>query len=75
MGGKLNFLQIIYNVLIQTVIHKNNVHGIKQLKDWIGDRQWIVNVLTYPQNMKAHKKDLRNALINIDENKHRVPIL
>ena len=71
----LNFLESKYNVLIQTVIHKNNVHGIKQLKDWIGDRQWIVNVLTYPQNMQAHKKDLRNALINIDENKHRVPIL
>jgi len=69
----LDFLEDRYKVIIQTVVHKNNVHGLQDLKKWIGDREWILNVLTYPENMKASKIDLEK--INIDFNKHRAPIL
>ena len=71
----LQFLENRYDVIIQTVLHKNNVHGLQELKKWVGDRKWIINVLTYPENMRADKNDLENAMINIDINKHRVPIL
>ncbi len=71
----LHFLENRYNVVIQTVLHKNNIHGLQKLKKWIGDREWVLNVLTYPEKMQASKTDLENALIHIDTDKHRVPIL
>ena len=69
----LDFLEGRYKVIIQTVLHKNNVHGLQELKEWIGDREWVLNVLTYPENMKVSKTVLDK--INIDFSKHRVPIL
>ena len=39
-------------VTINTVLHKNNEHGLDELKKWVGNRKWNVNLLTYPEHLK-----------------------
>ena len=41
-----------WNVTINTVVHKNNVHGLYKLKEWVNNREWQVNLLTFPKNMR-----------------------
>ena len=41
-----------WSVTINTVLHKNNVHGLEELKKWVGNRKWNVNLLTYPEHLK-----------------------
>ena len=33
---------------------KNNQHGLQKLKEWVGERNWNVNLLTYPEHLKIH---------------------
>lgn len=41
------------NFILQfnTVVHKNNYHGLFELEEWIAGRDWYVNVLTYPLHL------------------------
>ena len=43
-----------WSVTINTVLHKNNQHGLQKLKEWVGERNWNVNLLTYPEHLKIH---------------------
>lgn len=39
-------------ITINTVVHKNNIKGIYDLQEWVGDRfKWHVNILTYPKHL------------------------
>ena len=42
-----------WSVTINTVLHKNNEHGLNDLKKWVGDRKWNVNLLTYPEQLRS----------------------
>lgn len=41
-----------WHVIINTVIHKKNLHGIYTLRDWVKNRSWQINLLTYPKHLR-----------------------
>lgn len=60
-----------YNTVIHTTIHKNNWHGLVELKDWILENQfkWSTNILTYPAhldivNLSTSDKNILLTLLN-----------
>jgi len=50
-------LETEWTVTINTVVHKNNVQGLHKLKEWIGNREWQVNLLTHPEKLKISEED------------------
>lgn len=58
-----------YNLEIHTTIHKNNWHGLPDLKNWININQftWTTNLLTFPEELdiKNLPKDKKNMLIGL----------
>lgn len=63
-----------YNIIINSVIHKNNWHGFFDLANWISKNNldWKINVLTYPKSLSIQnlhnytKKDIINTLKNLN---------
>lgn len=60
-----------YNKVIHTTVHKNNWHGLRDLKNWIDANNfiWTTNVLTYPQhldiiNLSLEEKTQLIAVLN-----------
>jgi len=56
------FLEERYDITINTVVHKNNIHGLLPLKIWVGNRKWNVNKLTYPEEMKCEEGQLSRVM-------------
>lgn len=58
-----------YNIVIHSVIHKNNWHGLLDMFSWIhrNEYQWTTNILTYPQELDIVNLDAdsKKILINI----------
>lgn len=61
-----------FELVIHTVIHKNNWQGMPQLADFVKrcHLPWTTNVLTYPQHLDIanveNKSAIRNLLSNIE---------
>lgn len=63
-----------YNIIINSVIHCNNWHGIGNLYNWIKENNltWKLNVLTYPEHLSimtldsSTKDELQNLLHEYD---------
>jgi sulfatase maturation enzyme AslB (radical SAM superfamily) len=50
-------LETEWPVTINTVIHKDNVKGIDDLKKWIDKRPWQINILTFPTHLRVSSDD------------------
>ena len=63
-----------YELVIHTVIHKNNWQGIEELEDFIHrcHLHWTTNVLTYPQHLDIATIEDKTAIIHII-NKSNIP--
>ena len=54
-----------YTWSVNTVLHKNNIHDMQNLAEFISKENcdWYVNILTYPENLSikhSHKQELEN---------------
>ena len=61
-----------FDLLIHSTIHKNNLHGIKDLHDFVVANQyaWRINLVTYPDHLcvkHLDKKLLSKSLIHVCE--------
>ncbi len=56
-----------FNLEINTVLHKNNWHGIKDLELFIQELNvpWTVNILTYPFNLDIKHIDEKEKLVEL----------
>jgi MoaA/NifB/PqqE/SkfB family radical SAM enzyme len=56
-----------FNLEINTVLHLNNWHGIKELAAFINSLEvnWTVNVLTYPQHLDIANYSNKQEIINL----------
>lgn len=63
-----------YELVIHTVIHKNNWQGIEELEDFIHRcyLHWTTNVLTYPHHLDIATIEDKTDIINII-NKSNIP--
>jgi sulfatase maturation enzyme AslB (radical SAM superfamily) len=59
-----------YELVIHTVIHQNNWHGIPELESFIKrcHFQWTTNVLTYPNHLDIAKIENKTAIIHTINN-------
>ena len=57
-----------YDVIINSVIHRNNWHGFRELYNWIKNKNlaWKINILTYPNNLCINNLDKEERLKLID---------
>lgn len=55
-----------YELVIHTVIHKNNWHGLPTLEDFIKrcHLQWTTNILTYPLHLDIATIEDKTSIIN-----------
>lgn len=72
----LNFLNQVseydFELLIHSTIHKNNLHGVKDLYNFVvsNDYAWRVNLVTYPDHLcvkHMDKKLLSESLVEVCE--------
>jgi sulfatase maturation enzyme AslB (radical SAM superfamily) len=63
-----------FELVIHTVIHKNNWQGIEELEDFIHQYHlhWTTNVLTYPRHLDIATIEDKTAIIHII-NKSNIP--
>jgi sulfatase maturation enzyme AslB (radical SAM superfamily) len=67
----LNFIQQIitfnFNLEVNTVLHLNNWHGIKELETFIQKLgvSWTVNILTYPAHLDISNFKHKEEIINL----------
>jgi MoaA/NifB/PqqE/SkfB family radical SAM enzyme len=56
-----------YKLSVNTVLHKNNYHGLVDLENYINslkDVEWSVNILTFPQTLDVNTVENRQAVID-----------
>jgi len=46
-----------FKVVINTVVHSQNIQGIYRLRDWVKNRSWQINILTYPSHLRINDND------------------
>ena len=67
----INFINQVYGkykMSINTVLHLNNWHGIKELESFINkllDVSWTVNVLTYPKHLDIVNYQNKQQIIDL----------
>lgn len=56
-----------FDLEINTVLHLNNWHGIKELEEYIRtlDCKWTINVLTYPNNLDIVNYENKQEIIDL----------
>lgn len=56
-----------FKLSINTVVHKNNWHGLLDLEKFVNDLgvSWTVNMLTYPEHLNIINVDNKKQLIDI----------
>ena len=60
-------LETEWPVTINTVIHKDNVKGIDDLKKWIDKRPWQINILTFPTHLRVSSDDKQRITRNFNQ--------
>lgn len=60
-------LETEWKVVINTIVHKKNFKGMKRLKEWVGDRIWQINILTYPTHLKINEEQEKELTINFKQ--------
>lgn len=63
-----------YKLSINTVIHKNNYHGINELQEYVDQLnvEWSVNILTYPSDLDIANIEDKTKLLEVITNS-RIP--
>ena len=51
-----------FKVVINTVVHNKNIHGLYRLKEWIKNRLWQINILTYPAHLRIDNSDEKKIM-------------
>jgi len=55
-------------ITINTVVHKNNIKGIYDLQEWVGDRfKWHINLLTYPKHLMISESQKRTIVEDFNQ--------
>lgn len=59
-----------FKLSINTVLHTNNFHGMRELSEFINtlDVDWTVNILTYPKHLDIANSDKKKDIIQHIEN-------
>ena len=58
-----------FSLEVNSVLHLNNWHGIKQLENFINslDAVWTVNILTYPLNLDINNYNNKQEIVDLIE--------